>query len=118
MSDILLDRNTHDLALTGYDLELVYGTDLIRQRIKQRVLTILGEWFLDVGIGVPWFDEILRKAPDRNQVEAAMIQAIAETEGVTELTELELDFDPATRKLTVAFRVDVGADEIALELTL
>ena len=53
--DLKLDATAHDLIIENYDLVLVDGIDLVRQAIKQRLLLVLEEWFLDDTIGVPWY---------------------------------------------------------------
>lgn len=116
--DILLDLNTHDITPGDYDLPLVRGVDLIRQRLKQRILTILGEWFLDTEIGLPWFQEFSEKGVDMDRVRALIIRQIVETEGVTDLVEFDLALDKRTRKMTVNFRVLADGSDIELEVAL
>lgn len=118
MSDILLDRETHDLVAGDYDLFLTTGVDLLRQRLKQRLLTIRGEWFLDVDIGLPWFQEFAQKGFDLDRVRAEFIRAIVETEDVAELVDFDLSLDRNNRLLTVRFRVTSPFGEIPLEVSL
>ena len=102
--DILLDGQDHDLVVSGYDLVLVSGMDLIRQRIKQRILAVLGEWFLDTTIGLPWFQELAKKGISEQRVRSLLTLQIVQTEGVEKLIELSLDFDSQKRKLLVNFK--------------
>lgn len=115
--DILLNRNTHDIVPGTYDLQTVRGVDLIRQRLKQRILTILGEWFLDTEIGLPWFQEFSEKGVDLDRVRALMIRQIVNTQGVTDLVEFDLALG-ANRRLTVNFRVLVEGSDIELEISI
>ena len=118
MTDILLDTATHDIVIDGYDLQLVDGVDLIRQRIKQRLLTIEGEWFLDATIGLPWFEEIIGKGAEQQQISALLARQIVETEGVESLIEFDLTLNRRARTMTLAFRVTAAGTEIAEEITL
>lgn len=118
MTDILLDTRTHDLPEDAYDLQLVTGVDLIRQRIKQRLLTIRGEWFLGVDVGLPWFEEIIGKGAEQQQISALLIQSIIGTEGVDALIEFDLTIDRRARTMIVLFRVTAAGTEIAEEITL
>lgn len=116
MADLQLDPNTHDLVLTRFDLSLVDGNELIVQRIKQRLLLFLGEWYLDVEAGVPWFQEILVKGVDLGRVETLIKRTIVGTEGVTRLTALDLNFTPEPRRLSVSFRaVGENGEDLAVE---
>jgi hypothetical protein len=118
MSDILLDRETHDLPAVIYDLPVVRGVDLIRQRLKQRLLTILGEWFLDGDIGLPWFGELAQKGIAEDQVSALLLRVIAETEGVSEVVSFDLTINRQRRELVVNFRVLSPEGEIPVEIML
>lgn len=104
--DLLLDRTTHDLVIKGYDLQLVDDTDLIRQAIKQRLLLVFGEWFLDETIGVPWYQYIFQKGANINRVKSILINQIVGTEGVNSMLEFTLNYDKTTRGLEVYFTVD------------
>ena len=101
--DLKLDTTTHDLIIENYDLVLVDGIDLVRQAIKQRLLLVLEEWFLDDTIGVPWYQYIFQKGADINRVKSILINTISGTEGVIKVTSLELNYNISNRNLTVDF---------------
>jgi hypothetical protein len=105
MTDLLLNRDTHDLTLVNYDLNLVTGVPLVQQRLKQSLMFFLGEWFLDETDGVPYYRDILKKSPDKITVESALKTAILETPDVLELLEFNLTYDNPIRSLYVAFKV-------------
>ena len=116
--DIFLDRRTHDITPGDYDLPTVTGIDLIRQRIKQRLLTIQGEWFLDTQIGIPWFDEVFRKRPNRDVVEGLIVTTIQETGGVEEVSDFELEFYGPQRRLSVRFTAQTAEGALDMGMTL
>ena len=105
MSDLKINETTGDLEIgTDGDLIIIDGIDAIRQNLRIRLQLFRGDWFLDTRLGIPYFEEVLRKAPDLNVVQSLLRDAIRTTEGVTEITEFELDFIGATRRLTLDFR--------------
>jgi hypothetical protein len=104
--DLLLDLETHDLVIKNRDLALVRGADLVRQRLKQNLLTLQGEWFLDAGVGLPYFNEILTKATTQNRIKQLYIREILNTEGVEKLNSLSFTVDAKTRKGRLEFNVD------------
>ena len=108
MGDLRLTQS-HDLSRGGYDLQIVVGVDLVRQRIKQRLLTILGEWFLDQSIGLPWFGELNQKGITQSRVRTLLIRQITQTAGVLRLEDFSLEYDNQNRTLSVAFRVETVA---------
>lgn len=117
MKDILLDPLGHDLTIVNGDLALT-GDEA--QHIKQRLLTLYQEWFLDLSIGLPWFTDILGKYKDLTQVEILLKSCIQETPGVAALTAFSIEaLDTPERTARVAFTVvlDSGvASAIVLEV--
>lgn len=103
MRDILLDPISHDIVISGGDLSVA---EAVAQHIKQRLLTILGEWFLDLSIGLPWFDQILGKHRDLTLVEALIKASITETPGVESLTTFSVAASE-TQERTAVVKFDV-----------
>jgi hypothetical protein len=101
--DLQLDFQSHDLVISRYDLQLQNGIDLMRQRYKQSLLFFMGEWYLDVTDGVPYYEEILKKAPDQITVESVLKQAILETPGTTELLSFLVTYTNNIRRYQLDF---------------
>lgn len=112
MADVALDDTTGDLAITDGSLTLTSGADAIKQHLKQRLRLVRGEYFLDTDRGVPYYETILVKRPNGNLVEGVLKSVILGTPGVIELLTFILDFDAATRKLTLSFSVRSTDGEI------
>jgi len=92
-----------DLDFTNNKLSLTSGIDAIRQHIQERFRTFFGEWMLDTTIGVPWFQQILVKAPLFPVVQQILKIVIVSTPGVLELIDFIFDFDPETREASLDF---------------
>jgi hypothetical protein len=101
--DILLDETTGDISLTGSDMLLTSGQEAIEQHLRQRLQTFFGEWFLDSRIGIPYFQQILKKNPNFTVVDSLLKKEIIETSGVEELIKFELNLDNPVRELIVEF---------------
>ena len=105
MADLKLDTETGDLVINAAgDLEIVTGSDAVRQHLNLRLQFFRGEWFLDTRQGIPYFEEVLRKAPDLNVVQSLLREAIETTPGVLGISEFSLDYDGVTRTLSLDFR--------------
>ena len=103
MSDFK-QTDTGDLFVAANgDLVLVEGLEAIAQHCEIRLRTFKGEWFLDTRIGVPWFEEILKKAPQLGVVSGILKQVILGTPGILSLQTFDIDFDLPTRELLVTF---------------
>jgi len=109
MSSFALDDN-NDLLITNNKLTLTTGLEAIRQHMQVKFKIFLGEWFLDVTVGVPWFEDILKKQVSFVVVQEILKDVILSTEGVTELLTFDFDYDLPTRAATLEFKAltDLG----------
>lgn len=123
-------RNVHipgDLAMVNGRFVFSVGTDeatrlrAIAQKIRARFQMFLGEWFLDVTLGVPFYRDIFVKNPDMVVVRSVFRRVLLSVPQVTEIEEFEVAFNRPTRHLSFehVVRVDVGnatlADAFRLE---
>ncbi len=111
MSDIAL-ADDGDILISGSDLTLTTGVDAIKQHLSQRLRTFYGEWFLNMEIGIPYFQQVLRKNPDPVVIDSIFKREILNTPGILQLTEFDLDLDPAIRELTLSFKAICNEGEI------
>lgn len=109
--DLAIDPTTGDLAFdsTG-NVYTVTGRDAIAQHMRVRLQFFLGEWHLDEREGVPWFEQILVANPQLDEITELFRRTIAETPGVSSVRELRIDFDRASRTLSVTSAKVVTTD--------
>lgn len=100
----------HDLAVENNELVLIDGSEEIEQLVGQRLQTFMGEWFLDITIGLPYYQHILTKRVNPTVVNAVIVREIINTDGFKELTFFQMDYDESTRKLSVEFEGYVEDD--------
>lgn len=111
--DFKLDDN-NDLIIENNNLVLIDGIDLVRQLLLERLRTFRGEWFLDVTVGVPYFQDIMKKGVNINSVSSILKDEIVGTPGVISLKSFELDFDNLIRELKVVFSAQATQGEILI----
>lgn len=109
--DLALDANG-DLFLVGGDLAFVSGVESIRQDAECRLRLIRGEWFLAPDEGVPYFTDAFVKNPSLPRLRAVLTDTLLATPGIAAVQELELRFDPATRRLTGTFNATTDTGEL------
>lgn len=114
MKDIALDSTTGDLLLKNFDLQLIDGRDQIAQNLAIRLRFILGEWFLDVTAGVPYYDDFFIKAPNQIRIESILKEEILNTPGIDKILSFSSNFDAHRRTYSVSFSVDTLQGEITL----
>ena len=98
-----LKTTNGELVIENGDFVYQSGIDAIDQHLLFTLRFFKGEWFLDLRVGIPYFQQVLIKNPDAVALNSIFKQAILNTPGVIELTGFSLDFDPALRILSVNF---------------
>ena len=94
-----------DLVLSNGRLVLIDSVKAVATKLRNRLLLFSGEWFLDTRLGVPWF-VFFEKNPDLDSLRRLVLSVITETsELITEVPQLDLDLDRATRTLRITFQV-------------
>ena len=114
-TDFKLDTDAWDLALVdddgnGRDIVMAVGVDLLVQRLKYRLQSIKGEWFLTTSYGLPYYEYILKKPFDKLVATHQFKKMILNTPGVDQLLQFDLRLNRATRRLQVWFTVLSGTD--------
>jgi hypothetical protein len=95
LGDLWLDDDGHEV------LETELGAE-VAQRLTVRFNFFLGEWFLDESEGTPWYQRILKKAPEDRVIRAVIRQVVESTEGVSQLLTLSYEIT-RDRRLLVSF---------------
>lgn len=114
--DLLLN-NEHDLMINDFDLQLTNNQNVIKQRLKQALLTFKGNWFLDANLGVPYYEQILGHKNSLTTARSILINAINNVDGVKELKSFDIDLDANTRNVKVEFTVvDIFGNELTMEI--
>ena len=119
-TNFMVDRVTGDLATTtdGTQIGRTLRTiDTLEQRIRTRMQTFMGEWYLNEEMGVPYFQEVLVKNPDVARVRALLLAALLSVEGVKQVTKFNVAFIPGDRRFTVDFHC-ISDDEEEVEGSL
>lgn len=93
-----------DLAVENGDLALVADRPAVKQGMRIRVYTFLGEIWLDEEQGVPWVQVILQKPADPVATREHLRLAVANTPDVTQAIGGPVEIDSA-RRASVRFSV-------------
>lgn len=94
----MLNSSTWDLALSREkDLLLVDGAESVKQEAEILLKTFLGEWFLDITVGIPYLEVILVKNPDRAQIESILRAKLKEIDTIQSVPTVEIRVDRQNR---------------------
>jgi len=108
--DIKLNSETGDVLLstTATITTPVFTTttsENLAQRLKIRLQTFKGEWFLDGTIGIDYFNQIAGKNRSKAAVDAIIQAEILQEQEVLQITAYSSVIDKTTRKITIQFTV-------------
>jgi hypothetical protein len=98
-----LENEEDDWALVEGKLVLVNDARATAQEIEASFEFFLGEWFLDVTKGVPWYQRVMQKNPDINLIRNLFRTVVLKNPAVQTLTDFALNFDKVTRKVSYTF---------------
>lgn len=95
------------------------GLALIKQRIRRRLRTITGEWFLDPdGVGLPYLDWIATKPPPVATISAATQEAVLAVPGVVRVVGWGAAHDADARTVRISGVVITDTDDaLTLQIT-
>lgn len=85
-----------------------------RQRLRLRLGTRTGEWFLDILLGVPWL-ELVEKGVPRERIRAEILRAISRDERVERVESLTIGQLTADRTLPIEFTARLTTGEVLSE---
>lgn len=76
---------------------LANSPDAVAQVVQTTLLLILGEWYLNLNDGTPWFQGVLG-VHSKDTADQTLITQIKTVDGVTDVQDWTSTIDPVTRK--------------------
>lgn len=98
-----LDNNGDLTFNSDGHLEMVEGTDEIKQRIKLGLETNTQEWFLGLDYGISWVQNL--GDTNLNELRYELIEFLTSDKDIVAINYLTFDIDRSNRALTVKFSV-------------
>jgi len=110
--------NDGDIDLSNNAFMLATGIDYIKQKLSIVLRSFLGEWFLDISVGIPYFEDIMKKDFDPARVESVLKSAILSVLGVNQITAFDMNLvNPRNLVVTFTVNTDFGELNITESLT-
>ncbi len=96
--------NIGDIYLKNGTVELATSLlDVVAQELRIRLNFFLGEWFLDVTQGIPYFQTILGQKTPIGIVSQIFKKAISTCPGVANVDDFNVSFNGNSRLMTLNF---------------
>ena len=111
-------NNDHDMILDGSDMAFAEEKDIVVQRLTIRLQFLLEEWFLDNTAGLPYTQFIFEQGSSIEDIYELFRKEINDTEGVKNITELNLTPDASEKGLRIDFSVNDGISSGSVEVTI
>jgi hypothetical protein len=112
--DFKLDTNG-DWAIENFGFAFTAdNAEYVEQKIKIRLQTFKGEFYLNTDVGTPYYQSILGKQISVDDAIAILKARIVGTPGVVELLNFQPDLDGTTRILSITFKVKTDQNDIIL----
>lgn len=106
MIDVKLAIATHDVDLTNGSASLVDGRDQDVQDINSALQFVRGEWFLDPGDGLPYFEHVWVKNVNEGDILSIVRDYLLRRDSVQVVQDLDVEIDSTTAR-TMAFFANV-----------
>ena len=107
-----IDPETKDLVIDNFNLKLTSTLgEHLAQKIENQLKTFRGEWFLNQSIGIPYYQDILKKQVNIDTVTSIFRNAILNVEGVDRIIDLSVLLDTAEREYNLTFKVKADTGE-------
>lgn len=110
---VLLDPLSHDCIFINGATPVTYENKLtVAQKLKIKLLTFRGEWFLDQTLGLPYFQQILQRGVSKLTIDTIFQEAILSEPDVLEIVEFNSIIDTETRTYQLSFKVRTSENQI------
>ena len=102
MRDLRL-TDSNDLQFDGKDFSMVKESPAVGQRIKIRLLTLLGEFKWNYLVGVDWFGKVFSTTTSYTEKNGILRNVISKTPGVDSISAFTFGVDRKNRTARMMF---------------
>lgn len=119
MFDLKLDEDTHDIIYEDGDFQLTpTESQSLAQKLRIKLLTFMGEWYLNEEEGIPYYQSIFGKNRAKETIDNIFKVAILEEPDVISLMEFRSSIDVKRRVYRMDFKVRSENDDEPIPITI
>lgn len=118
--DLLINKENGDLVFQNGSCPVTQlQADIVAQRLRIKLYTFYGEWFLNETIGVPYIQQIFGKVKKKSTVDLIFQGLISADPGVIEILTFSstIGADRGYR-MTFSVRVEDNSESLPITITL
>jgi len=102
-----------DLIFENLTFKMISAKDELIQRLVTRLLVFLGEWWLNVNLGIDYMNDILIKAPYYETIASDFKRVILQTDGISKILSFSInDINNQRRAINISFDCQSDDGEI------
>ncbi len=104
MTQPLMTKNLagfRDITIVNGALQLVEGDDEIVQGVEFNLLSFVGDWFLDLTYGIPYWGRVFARGINEADLYGIFTQAIQDSDGIEAVEDLNIEINSRARELRV-----------------
>lgn len=105
-----LDQNG-DYVFGNNNQDYIDGVDAIAQAIRTKILLFYGEWWENIGVGIPMFQSIIgERNPEalKQSVSLLVTERVLETPGVLSIENVEITREGRALDMTITVNTNDG----------
>ena len=92
-----------DLEFDGLNkLKMIDTLEEVKQRLRLTIQTNMGEWFLNLQFGFPWFD-LLSNAEPTEEFRKELVKILDNDPAINEIIEIDIDLNRDEREMEINF---------------
>ena len=103
---------TQDLIIADGDLSIATDGAEVAQNWRIRILWLLGEWYYNTAIGMPWFSKIFRLTASPIAKRQYIIDCTNSTPGVRVINSIKQTTDAHIGNLEMEIETDYNTNEV------
>lgn len=112
---IYVNSETGDIELDGQNsIRMCIGNEEQIQTLRHILGTNRFEFFLDRNFGLDIYSILGSKYGDEHIFRAAIMESLAAERRITDVTELSVSWNPATRIIAISIKVIMDGDALSL----
>lgn len=105
MTDILLNPSG-EIDLTNGKATLVTGADAVGQKVKLKISSFQGDWFLNLLFGIAYWGSVFRHGVNEGDLTQIYAEAVTSTRGVASLNDLVIAL-PESGNRSMGVTIDI-----------
>lgn len=114
--DLGIDQTTHDLKIEDGDLVIDSETNVVVSNLRQRLLTVLPEWFYNYTVGIDWIDDIFTTSTSYDQKVAIIKSEILKDPEILAISDFQFAIDPVARSGEITFNATTIYSPVRVEI--